>query len=235
MGKKGITSWPENERPRERFILQGASSLTDAHLLAILIRTGKKGETALDLAYKLLNHFENLQGISRAGIPELSSIPGIGATKAVQLLSAFELGKRHLSSLKEKKEKILSSQDVFSQFQGAFTSLRTEVFRIALLNTRNQLIKVVEISQGSLNQTIVHPREVFSPAIRESAASIILLHNHPSGDPAPSPEDLLLTTKLIEAGHLIGIPVLDHLVFGAGNFFSFADHRVLDFSRTSKF
>ncbi|MHB8483438.1 MAG: RadC family protein [Nitrospiria bacterium] len=227
MEKLGIPSWPELERPRERLIDRGAEVLSDAQLLAIMIRMGKKGQTAIDIALKLLEHFNGLKGVAGATIQELCQFEGIGPSKAAQILGAIEIGKRAVSNKKSMKGKFLSSKEVFSYFSPEYSSLKIEVFKVILLNTKNQLIQDIEISKGSLSQTIVHPREVFNKAIKNSAASIILIHNHPSGDPTPSLEDFNLTQNLVKSGKLLGIPVLDHIVIGSGDYYSFADRQTL--------
>ena len=227
MEKLGISSWPELERPRERLIAQGVDALSDAQLLAIMIRIGQKGQTALDIALRLVDHFNGLKGVANATVQELCQFEGIGPSKAAQILGAIEMGRRVVSNKSSLKGKFLSSQDIYRYFFPELSALKVEVFNAILLDTKNQLLKEVEISRGSLNQAIVHPREVFNKAIKESAASIILIHNHPSGDPAPSPEDIDLTQKLVKSGKLLGIPVLDHIIIGQGDYYSFADHKTL--------
>ncbi|MBI1820789.1 MAG: DNA repair protein RadC [Nitrospirae bacterium] len=227
MEKSGIPSWPELERPRERLIDQGAEVLSDAQLLAIMIRMGKKGQTAMDIAFRLLEHFNGLKGVAGATVVELCQIGGIGPSKAAQILGAIEIGKRVVSNKRSMKGKFLSSKEIYSYFFPEYSSLKVEIFKVVLLNTKNQLIHGVEISKGSLNQTIVHPREVFNKAIKNSAASLILIHNHPSGDPAPSQEDIALTQTLVKSGQLLGIPVLDHIIIGNGDYYSFADNQAL--------
>ena len=227
MEKSGIPSWPELERPRERLIDQGAEVLSDAQLLAIMIRMGKKGQTAMDIAFRLLERFNGLKGVAGATVMELCQIGGIGPSKAAQILGAIEIGKRVVSNKRSMKGKFLSSKDIYSYFFPEYSSLKVEIFKVILLNTKNQLIHGVEISKGSLNQTIVHPREVFNKAIKDSAASLILIHNHPSGDPAPSQEDIALTQTLVKSGKLLGIPVLDHIIIGNGDYYSFVDNQTL--------
>lgn len=225
--KKGIPSWPESERPRKRLIDEGVGTLSDAQLLAIVIRMGKKGKTAVEIAIRVLNHFNGLKTLSQASVEELCEMEGIGPCKGAQILAAIELGKRALSNKKEQKGRFLSSQDLFAYFYPEFSSLKVEIFKIVLLDTKNRLIRDIEISRGSLNQTVVHPREVFNKAIRESSAAIILIHNHPSGDPEPSQEDTRLTRNLVQAGQLLGIPVLDHIIIGQESYYSFADRHFI--------
>jgi DNA repair protein RadC len=225
--KNGISSWPEEQRPRKRLIEEGVEALSDPELLAIVIRMGKRGKTAVDISLELLKVFSGLKSLSQASVEELCQIEGIGPSKASQILAAIELGKRVLSHKKEERGKFLCSQDLYAYFRPELSSLKIEIFKIVLLDSKNRLIRDIEISVGSLNQTIVHPREVFNQAIRASSAAIILIHNHPSGDPSPSQEDYRLTRNLVQAGELLGIPVQDHLIIGQESYFSFADHHLI--------
>lgn len=218
-----IKDWPAGERPRERLIKEGAQVLSDAQLLAVLLRTGSDRINAVQLAIDLLERFHELQSFANLSIKELCSIRGIGPAKAAQLKAAFELGRRALAPPASQRIKISSSQDIFRHFSGAFRHLKKEIFKIILLDQKNKIIRDVIVSEGSLTLTVVHPREVFNPAVRDSAASVIFLHNHPSGDPTPSQEDKELTKRLISVGDLIGIQVLDHVIIGDQHHFSFAD------------
>jgi DNA repair protein RadC len=181
--------------------------------------------TAFDIALKLLAHFKDLKGVSQAAINELCQFGGIGPSKAAQILAAIEIGKRAISNKPTSKGKFLSSKEIYLYFYPEYSSLKAEIFKAVLLDTKNRLIKDIEISKGSLNQTIVHPRELFNQAIKESASAIILIHNHPSGDSSPSREDFHLTERLVKGGELLGIPVLDHVIIGKGDYYSFADHK----------
>ncbi len=218
-----IKDWPAGERPRERLIKEGPQGLSDAQLLAILLRTGTDQENAVQLAMGLLEQFHELTNFSNLSIKELCSIRGIGPAKAAQLKAAFELGRRSLAPPVSQKTKITSSQDIYRHFSSTFRSLKKEIFKIVLLDQKNKIIRDVLVSEGSLTLTVVHPREVFNPAVRDSAASVIFLHNHPSGDPTPSTEDKELTRRLVAAGDLMGIQVLDHLIIGENHYFSFSD------------
>lgn len=219
----GISRWPESERPRERLIREGSESLTDAQLLAILLRVGRPDSSAVEVAMELLAQLEGLQGLSNRGLDELCQVPGIGPAKAAQLKAAIELGKRVLTAPLATGTRIGSSLDLFRHYHPRLRDLRYEVFVIVLLDAKHHVIRDATVSKGSLTLSIVHPRDVFNLAVRESAAAVIFLHNHPSGDPQPSAEDRTLTARLVSAGEVLGIRVLDHLVVGDGRYVSFAD------------
>lgn len=219
----GIRGWPEGERPRERLLKEGERALTDAQLLAIILRTGRSRRTAVEVAMDLLRQFDGLTGIADATPLELDGVLGLGPAKAAQVKAAIELGRRILSGPGRDRGRFRSSQDVYSRYGREMAILKKEVFKSVLVDSKHRFIREETVSIGSLNLNIVHPREVFKAAIRDSAAAVILLHNHPSGDPSPSLEDRELTKRLAEAGVLLGIEVLDHLVIGADRFVSFAD------------
>ncbi|RMG66634.1 MAG: JAB domain-containing protein [Calditrichaeota bacterium] len=218
-----ITDWPEGERPREKLMNLGPSALTDAELLAILIRTGSRRQTALDLAKLLLSRFGALPELSVMDHQEFFRLKGIGPAKAITLIAAFEIARRIASASRPQRIKITGPEDVFRRFEPLLAHLKKEVFMILVLNSANVLMREIKISEGILNSSLVHPREVFKQAILESAASIILMHNHPSGEVQPSQEDKAITRRLVESGRLLDIPVLDHLIIGQGRFFSFRD------------
>lgn len=218
-----IKDWPKEERPRERLLKNGSESLSDAQLLAILLRTGSDKGDALQLAIYLLKKFSPLPQLLQATISELCAVKGVGPAKAAQLKAALELGRRSLILPLFEGAIFSKSRDVFQYFAPLFRNAKKEYFKILLLDQKNKIIRDVTISEGSLTATIVHPREVFRPAIRDSAASVIFIHNHPSGDPTPSIEDKKITTRLAEVGKVMGIPVLDHLIIGDKDYFSFAD------------
>jgi DNA repair protein RadC len=218
-----IKEWPPGERPRERLLAEGAEVLSDAQLLAILLRTGSDRANAVQLAIHLLEEFQTLSNLAHLSVSELYSIRGIGPAKAAQLKAAMELGRRSLASPLSQGVKLITSQHVFNHFFPRLKHFKKEIFKIILLDQKNKVIRDVNISEGSLTSTVVHPREVFNPAIRESAASVIFLHNHPSGDPTPSQEDKEMTQRLVAVGELLGIQVLDHLIVGENTYFSFAD------------
>ncbi len=220
-------AWLPEDQPRERLEHLGPSALSDAQLLAILLRTGTGEISALDLANKLLHTFGSLRGIEDASLKELCRLRGIGKVKAIEIKAAVELGKRFLQETREPRFIIKESADIFRRFQMHFTGIKQETFFMLLVNTRNHVIKECEVSRGSLTSSTVHPREVFKEAIRESASGVIFIHNHPSGDPAPSRADIALTHRLKEAGNILGIRVLDHVIIGENRYFSFADQGLL--------
>ncbi|WP_111644660.1 RadC family protein [Paranoxybacillus vitaminiphilus] len=215
-----IRDFPEDERPRERLISDGPESLANHELLAILLRTGTKDESVLQLANRLLNHFEGLRLLKDATIEEMTSIKGIGTAKAVQILAAIELGRRISRLQYNERYVIRSPEDGAKYVMDDMRFLSQEHFVALYLNTKNQVIHRKTVFIGSLNASIVHPREVFKEAIKRSAASIICAHNHPSGDPTPSREDIEVTKRLVECGRMIGIELLDHLIIGDRKFVS---------------
>lgn len=220
---KGITHWPETERPRERLMAKGPDALSDAQLLAILLRTGRRDFSAVQVAIELLGRVGSVGGLAMCGIEELCAIQGIGPAKAAQLKAAVELGRRSLATPLSTGTRISSSADLFKHFHPILRDRKQEIFKVVLLDAKNTVIKESTVSEGTLTLSLVHPREVFASAVRESAAAVIFLHNHPSGDPTPSLEDRHLTERLGEAGRLLGIPVLDHVIIGDGRYVSFAD------------
>lgn len=229
-----IKNWPKSERPRERLIEKGPSSLSDAQLLAVLLRTGREQASAVELAIDLLTRFGGLSGLAAVSISELCAVAGIGPAKAADLLASLELGRRVLTKPLKKGLKIRGSIEVYRHYHLMLRDLKKEVFKVLLLDSKHRVLKDLTISTGSLNLNVVHPREVFHQAIRESAAALIVLHNHPSGDPTPSEEDYELTTRLVKAGEIIGIAVLDHLILGDGQYVSFAERGLLDCSERGR-
>ena len=209
-----IREMPEGERPRERLKLRGAAALSEAELIAILLRTGMKGISVVELSHQILREFGSLEGLARAPLEAIAKIKGVGDTKAIQLKAAFELARRLSDSSRGKQRIVSSPEDAAAVMREDMRSLDREEFRVLLLNTKNGLIKKCEVSRGSLNASIVEPREVFKDAIAASAASMILVHNHPSGDPTPSSEDITVTKRLVKAGDLLNIAVLDHIILG---------------------
>ncbi|WP_390622415.1 RadC family protein [Bacillus massilinigeriensis] len=215
-----IRDFPQDERPRERFIQNGAQSLSNHELLAILLRTGTKEESVLQLSNRLLTQFEGLRLLKDATLDEITSIKGIGMAKAIQVLAAVEIGRRISNLTYQDRYVIRSPEDGAKYMMNDMRFLSQEHFVCLYLNTKNQVLHKQTIFIGSLNASIVHPREVYKEAIRRSAASIICLHNHPSGDPAPSREDIEVTKRLVECGKIIGIELLDHLIIGENKFVS---------------
>jgi DNA repair protein RadC len=217
-----IREWPAEDRPRERLYHKGAEALADAELLAIQLGTGIPGQSAVDVARDMLARYGSLSALSGLGVAELAGLRGVGRVKAVRLAATFEITRR-LRSRNGNTRSVLSSPDqVFARYGPLMEDLKKEVFRVALLDAQNALLRDVVVSEGTLSASLVHPREVFKPAILESAASIILLHNHPSGDPTPSREDLRLTRQLVECSKLLDLRIHDHVIIGRERFVSLA-------------
>jgi len=208
------------DRPRERLLRQGAMSLSNQELLAILLRTGTKEESVLVLANRVLSTFERLHHLKHATIEEMVAIKGIGEVKAIQILAAIELGRRLSQKQNDDKYTVRSPQDAAAYLMPDMTSLSQEHFVVLFLDVKNQIIHKKTIFIGGLNASIVHPREIFREAVKRSAASIICAHNHPSGVPTPSPEDIEVTKRIQEAGYIIGIELLDHVIIGDHQFIS---------------
>ncbi|WP_042223330.1 RadC family protein [Oceanobacillus manasiensis] len=215
-----IKNVPKNDRPRERLLENGADHLSNQELLAILLGSGTKAESVMALSNRVLMHFEGLKLLHDATIEELTAIKGIGTAKGVQLLSSIELGKRMSQYKPEVRYVIRSPEDGANYVMEEMRTLRQEHFVVLFLDTKNQVIHRQTIFIGSLNASIVHPREVFREAVKRSAASIIVIHNHPSGDPTPSKEDIHVTRRLVDSGKMIGIELLDHLIIGDRKFVS---------------
>ncbi|MGE6259569.1 RadC family protein [Heyndrickxia sporothermodurans] len=214
MEKIMIRDYPLDERPRERLVQNGPQSLSNQELLAILLRTGTKEESVIQMANRLLQHFEGLRLLKDASLEEIMTIKGIGFAKAVQILAAVEIGRRIGNLSYTDRYVIRSPEDGANFVMNEMRFLSQEHFVCLYLNTKNQVLHQQTIFIGSLNASIVHPREVFKEGFRRSAASIICIHNHPSGDPTPSREDIEVTKRLVECGKIIGIDILDHLIIG---------------------
>ena len=223
MDINGINNWPVDERPRERLIKLGPAGLSDAQLLAIILRTGDTKKSAIGLAREILFRFGTLKEIESAASAELAEINGVGPAKTAQLKAALELGRRLMrsgSNVSEKNPFFKNSREVFEYFRPVFFGLKKEKFLCALLDTKNRIFKENIISEGTLTSSPVHPREVFRDAIKEAAASVLFVHNHPSGDPSPSRDDINITKRLIETGSVVGIKVLDHLIISDTKYLS---------------
>ncbi|MBM3876099.1 MAG: JAB domain-containing protein [Verrucomicrobia bacterium] len=212
-----IKDMPAAERPRERLVARGADALTSAELVAILLRTGLKGKSAIEVGNELLGrHGGSVDALCRASLDELQDVPGVGRDKAVTLKAAFTLARR-LAEERNKEAPLMDTPDrIASAIREEFRETNVERFCVVLLNTRRRFIKSVPLAHGTLDTLLVHAREVFRPAIAANAASIVLVHNHPSGDPMPSEADIKVTRDLIRAGQLLKIEVLDHVIIGRG-------------------
>ncbi len=222
-----IKDLPESERPRERMAALGAQALSNTELLAILLRTGTATESVLDVARRILTQPGGLRFLGESSMANLIAIPGIGMAKAAQIKAGLELGRRLALLDPEVRPVIRTPADVAALVMEEMRYLDREHFRVVGLNTKNQVIAVDQVSVGSLNASLVHPREVFKPMIARSAAAVVLLHNHPSGDPAPSREDIQITQRLAEAGRILGIEVLDHVVIGDNRHVSMKERGLL--------
>lgn len=216
---------PESERPRERLIQHGPGVLSTAELLAILLRTGRRGENALHLAHRVLQTCGGLAGLARTPTHELARIPGIGLAKAAQIQAALELGRRVAAATPGERPQVRSAHDAYLLLAD-MADLEQETLRVLLLDTRGRVLAIPTIYVGNVNTTLVRPAEIFREAIRRNAVSMIIAHNHPSGDSTPSPEDIALTRDLVAAGQLLGIRVLDHLIIGRGQYTSLREHGV---------
>jgi DNA repair protein RadC len=231
MKKSAINKWPLHERPREKLLNLGADRLSNCELLAILLQTGQgSGEStfsAVDLAQEILIKYKDLKSLLNTIPSEFMCFKGIGKAKASKLAAALELGKRSIAENNGQSNSFKCSEEVASYYTPLLRDLKKEQFRLILLDMKNKIIKEELISQGSLNSSIVHPREVINPAIRNSAASVIFIHNHPSGDPEPSLDDIEITQRLQKSFDIVGIKVLDHIIIGYQDYFSFKQKQML--------
>lgn len=222
-----IRDWPSDERPREKFLRRGSYWLSDGELLAIIISKGIKNKNALDLAKELLVKFGGLKAIGERSIAELTEVKGLGWTKAVEILAALELGRRSLSRGETRKKIFKKPGALYEHYFPMLAHLKYELFKVVLVDGRNRLLKDSTISKGILDASLVHPREVFAAALAERANAIFLVHNHPSGDPKPSEDDLKITERLSRAGEIMGVKVLDHIIVAEEGYYSFAERRLL--------
>jgi DNA repair protein RadC len=221
-----IADLPATDRPRERLAELGPGSLSDAELLAILLRTGIQGQNAVQMGQHLINKANGLTGLYRMSFEEICQVKGVGAAKAAQLMAALELGRRYSVAQKGERPAIHSPKDAADLVMYEMSGFVQENLWVLLLDTRNRLVDIDRLYQGSLNSSTVRVAEVFKKAILVSAAGIIITHNHPSGDPTPSPEDIALTRTLVETGKMLDIQVLDHLVIGGNSFVSLKEKRL---------
>jgi DNA repair protein RadC len=222
-----VRDLPRQERPRERLQKFGAEALSAQELLALIIGRGIPKKSVMSIAQELIAKFGNVKAISLATIEELSQIRGIGLAKAAQIKACFELGRREGLEPELKDFDVKDPEAVVKAIRSSIKDKAKEHFKLILLNPRNKIIGISTISMGTLNASLVHPREVFKDAITHSAASVVLAHNHPSGDPDPSEDDIKITKKLVDSGKLLGIEVLDHIVIGKNNFSSFKERGLL--------
>jgi DNA repair protein RadC len=221
-----VREWPESEQPREKLAKAGPEFLANEELIAILLRVGIPGQDVVSLSKDLLIRFGGLEGLSRTPLSALAQVKGIGPTKAVTIKAALELGRRLLLAETGERPQIRSPQDVASMLQIKMGLLTQEELRVVLLNTKNHVVGTPVVYQGSLNTSVVRTAEVFRDAIKENCAAIIVVHNHPSGDPTPSPEDVRVTRDLVKAGKLLDIDVLDHLVIGRNRYISLRQQKL---------
>lgn len=221
MENKAIREWPEEERPREKLQKYGAAALSNAEILAILLGSGSEGASAVALAEKILSlEGEGIRFLAHCQPEELSRVPGVGPAKAARILSAVELGRRISADASRQRTVVIGSDDVAGMVMEEMRYFRREVFRVVYLNAKNEVLGMEDIAVGGLNAAYVQPREIFAGAIRKGAASVVLIHNHPSGNPEPSEKDLELTRKAVDAGKLLGIRIADHIVIGNGTYHS---------------
>jgi len=222
-----IKELPKEERPRERLLKKGSKFLSTAELLALIISTGSRKRTAVELAQDLLSNFGGLKEIIDLSCEELKTIKGIGTAKAAKISAAVELAARITALQDEKRDMINSPIKAVELLSSEMRFLKQEVLKSVLLDVKNRVIAVPEISRGGLSSSIVHPREVFREAIRRSSAAVILVHNHPSGDPTPSADDLNITKKLVKSGEIIGIKVVDHIIIAGDKYTSFKEENLI--------
>jgi len=222
-----VKDWPDEERPRERLIKWGVKSLTDAELLGIIMVKGLEGKNSIEIAKDLLSETRTLRKLDTLSFSEMTAIKGIGLAKYAQIKAALEIGKRLFQEKNPLKKKIYNAGDVADYYKPHMRDLKKEKFKLILLDVKNKIIKDVTISEGSLTESLVHPREVLREIVRESAASVVFLHNHPSGESKPSKNDLDITRRLVDACKIIGVKVLDHIILGDENYTSFAQEGLL--------
>ncbi len=215
-----IRDMPSNERPRERLRSRGAEALSNAELLAILLRPGGNGENVVSLGQRLLSRFEGIGGLGHAALSELCGMKGVGEAKAAQVLAGIELGRRIVSAQPEERTVVRSSDDVYNLLRAEMMDLEQEHLKVVLLNIRNQVLGVRPVYVGNAHTAVVRVAEVFRDAIRENCPSLIIVHNHPSGDPSPSPDDVAMTKQIVEAGRLLNIEALDHIVIARNGYVS---------------
>ena len=225
---KGIKSWPQDDRPREKLLKRGAGTLSNSELLAILLRTGVKGVSAIDLARQIIDKFGTFRNMNHTDMREWKEFKGLGPAKIAQIQAALEIGRRFREDeVLSVKQKIAAAKDIVSIIMPQMRDLKTEVFKVVYLNSNNRIIDISDATTGTVNLAMPIVREIIHAALQKFAAAIICVHNHPSANITPSPEDKKFTQELSAAGKLMGIKVLDHIIIGDGNYFSFADEGIL--------
>lgn len=223
-----LQAWPPEDRPREKLEKYGADSLSDTELVAILLRSGTATMNVVDLSRKILQENGGIAGLGRMSARSLQNIKGMGPAKVMTLIAAFQLGARFAATeAMNSQPQMTNPRSVALRFGPSLRLLNHEVFKVILLNSHNRIIRDLIISRGHLNASVVHPREIFKAAIDYLAAAVIIMHNHPSGNPEPSREDIEITRKIVESGKIIGIPVLDHIIIADRDFTSFADRQLM--------
>ncbi len=224
-----IKDWPSSDRPREKYFQRGGYALTDAELLAIIIGKGVKNKSALDLSKEILHRVGSLKRLGQKSVREIEElkIAGLGRVKIISILAALELGRRSLSRKNESKVKFQSPRDVYEYYYPFIANLKYELFKVAAVDGENGLIKDTTISKGILDASLVHPREVFKFAVNENASGLFLIHNHPSGVLKPSEDDLKVTQRLYDAGEMMGIRIIDHIIVSERGFYSFSEHNLM--------
>lgn len=218
---------PKGERPQEKLISFGAERLTDAELLAIVLRTGIKGENVITLSQRIICELGGLDGILNASLEDIKKIKGIKNSKGTRILAIVEIARRLKSLRNLEKKKVAKAEDLVDFLYPEMSSLNQEVLKLVVLNTKNEITRVKDVFKGSLNSAIVHPREIFNEALKSSAASIIICHNHPSGDPTPSKEDIMITKRLSSCGELLGINLTDHIIIGNNRYVSLREKGII--------
>jgi DNA repair protein RadC len=227
MTRTSIKKWPKNERPREKLFKYGEHTLTNAELLAILFRAGVRGMSAVDLGRQVIGHFKTFRNMSHTDISEMRSFKGLGDAKIAQLRASFEIARRFMSEPKKSSSSIKSPKDAARLFMPRLRDIKKEIFQVLLLNSKNNAIDIVEIEEGTVDQATPNIREIALKALQNFAVNIITVHNHPSGEPEPSKEDIIFTKNLITACRALQINVLDHIIIGDNKYYSFAEHKRL--------
>jgi len=225
---KGIKSWPQDDRPREKLLKRGVNALSNSELLAILLRTGVKGKSAIDLARQMLNQFGTFRNMSHTDVREWKKFKGLGPAKIAQIMAALEIGRRfrdvEISNLKQKIDK---AEDIYNILMPQMRDLKTEVFKVVYLNNNNSIIDISDAATGTINQAVPITREIMHEALQKFAAAIICAHNHPGSNASPSPEDKKFTNEISAAGKLLGVKVMDHIIIGEDDYYSFADQGLM--------